>query len=241
MYRKANTLEFYRLTEDGLILRHVKSIFARVTMLEKLRPVSAATDHLFVGTSRHSYFTISWNAQKHRIQTEKQHVDLVLQGSRDTNNGEKCTVDPKRRLMVLEVFEGVFNIVPIIEESNSRKRDDVGNLGDPITCRIPQFFIRSRAFLHGTTAPRMVLLWVDAARELRPLAKEFQYPPDSDADTIKFKDVSLGPKKYDWRGARVLIPLPEPARRCCNPCKAHTSLTTSRRCPCVMRYQNGVH
>ncbi|KAI9883514.1 MAG: hypothetical protein M1823_004732 [Watsoniomyces obsoletus] len=209
---KANTLEFYRFNEHGLRLRRSISIFARVTMLEKLRPASATTDHLFVGTDRHGYFTLSFNAQRRNIQTEKPHVDLVLMGSRDARHGERCTVDPNRRLMVLEVFEGVFTIVPINEQSKSRKKDEVGNLGDPLTCRIPQFSIRSRAVLHGTTTPTMALLCVDATSNLRACVKELQYPPEPGADTVNYVDQPLGPGKYDWRGARLLIPIPEPTR-----------------------------
>jgi len=66
---KSNRLEFYTQTSDGLALQHSKAIYGKVTMLQKLRPALSPTDHLFVGTDRYMYFTLSWNADKKQLHT----------------------------------------------------------------------------------------------------------------------------------------------------------------------------
>jgi DNA damage-binding protein 1 len=75
---KANRLEIYspnpQLPEQ-LLLRHSKTIYGKITLLHKLRPAVSKTDHLFVGTDKYHYFTLSWNAETKELVTEKSCVD----------------------------------------------------------------------------------------------------------------------------------------------------------------------
>ena len=183
-------------------------------MLERLRPASAETDHLFVCTDRYTYFTVSWDTKRKILQTEKDFVDLADSGARDTQTGEKHAVDPSRRFVVLELFEGILTVVPIKHKLKSkRKLDDYGNLGESTQARIPELFVRSFAFIHGAEKPSLALLWEDSHNKAHVTTKELTYtgPSSSDSGAVEFTDTSPKLANLPDQGASHIIPVSEPA------------------------------
>jgi DNA damage-binding protein 1 len=144
-------------------------------MLQKLRPRSFPTDHLFVGTDRYNYFTLSWDASNKQLKTEKSYVDLADKNGRDSQSRDRCYVDPTRQFLVLELYEGIMTVVPLFyvrkEKGEDKEeleiRELVGTPGEPIPVRIGELFVRSSAFLHPRVPPskednpRLVLLYDD--------------------------------------------------------------------------------
>ena len=101
---KANRLEIWspNPNPDQLTLLHTRAIYGKVTLLHKLRPATSQTDHLFVGTDRYHYFTLSWDASSKQLKTEKSYVDVAEKAARDSQTGDRVAIDPTTRFMALE-------------------------------------------------------------------------------------------------------------------------------------------
>lgn len=212
---KANRIEIYAQTDDGLSLQHAKAIYGKVTMLQKLRPNPSTTDHLFIGTDRYMYFTVSWDFQTKQLRTETSYVDQADKTTRDSQAADRCLIDPTRRFMILELFEGVITVVPILQK-NKRKCDaETGSLGEPIPARISELFVRSSAFLPRrrptVEAPTLALLYEDNNQGVHITVRLLDYtaggsgePGSADLEKIEnsYADLELG--------ASHLIPVPAP-------------------------------
>lgn len=189
-------------------------------MLERLRPASSQTDHLFVGTDRYTCFTASWNAQTKSLQTGNGHVDLADIGARDTQTGEKCLMDPHGQFILLEIFEGVITVLPILGKTKGRKKAEhrPGEVGDSLPTRIPELFIRSMTFLHGAPKPKLALLWEDGQKKVHLTAKELTFtgPGASDTGSVELRDTGTVISNLQDQGASHIIPVPEPVRMCCS-------------------------
>ncbi|KAL4806754.1 mono-functional DNA-alkylating methyl methanesulfonate N-term-domain-containing protein [Aspergillus unguis] len=218
---KANQLEFYSVTPDGLALVTSCSIYARVTMLACLpAPANSPTDHLFVGTDRYSYFTLSWDSAQKQVKTEKEYVDISDPSSREAQSGSRCMIDPSGRFMTLEIYDGMIVVIPIVQlPSKKRGRQvalptgpeapKVGELGEPIITRIDELFVRSSAFLHVQTGlPRLALLYEDNQKKVKLKVRELNYSPGAGAES-EFTPLADYAQELDL-GASHLIPVPAP-------------------------------
>lgn len=213
---KSNRLEFHALTSEGLVLRHQKIVYGQIVMLEKLRPSSATTDHLFVGTDRHMYFTLSWSQPTRQLVTEQSFEDLSDPNGRDSQSRDRCFVDPLRKFITLELHEGVLTVLPVHtkQPKNAATAVDIGNLtGEFLPIRIPEILVRSSTYLNYKTTSekekaRIATLFEDnqekAYLKVRTLvpSKDLDYAELED-DTIVLKD-NLDPT------ASHLIPVPNP-------------------------------
>jgi DNA damage-binding protein 1 len=222
---KANRLEIYSpnpQAPEQLLLRHAKTIYGKITLLHKIRPATSQTDHLFVGTDKYHYFTLSWNAETKDLVTEKSHVDVAEKAARDNQTGDRVHIDPSNRFMTLECYEGVVNVLPIAHAGKGKRKaadNEIGQLGDPIPVRVPELFVRSTCFLHKRQAgprlpdPAFALLEQDPQDRLRIKIRELEYAPSlrpqeepATAELEKGRDVQ-GEIEL---GASHLIPLPPP-------------------------------
>ncbi|GKZ53193.1 hypothetical protein AnigIFM49718_005777 [Aspergillus niger] len=222
---KANRLEIYSLTPEGLNLAASCSLFAKVTMLARLpAPANSPTDHLFVGTDRYTYCTLSWDGERNQIRTERNYVDISDPSSREAQTGNRCLIDPSGRFMTLEVYEGVIAVVPIVQlPSKKRGRQvappsgpdapRVGELGEPTTARIDELFVRSSAFLHVQSGPpRLALLYEDNQKKVRLKVRALHYSAataSTGADAAFEESLDGFSQELDL-GASHLIPVPAP-------------------------------
>ncbi|KAL2827563.1 mono-functional DNA-alkylating methyl methanesulfonate N-term-domain-containing protein [Aspergillus cavernicola] len=218
---KANQIEFYSLRPDGLSLVTSCSIYARVTMLARLpAPANSPTDHLFVGTDRYSYFTLSWDSAQKQVRTEKNYVNVADPSSREAQTGSRCMIDPSGRFMTLEIYDGIIVVIPIVQlPSKKRGRQvalptgpdapRVGELGEPINTRIDELFVRSSAFLHVQSGqPRMALLYEDNQKKVKLKVRELKYSSGAGAES-DFTHYADFTQELDL-GASHLIPVPAP-------------------------------
>ncbi|KAF9885890.1 hypothetical protein FE257_012270 [Aspergillus nanangensis] len=221
---KANRLEVYTLTPDGLNLTASCTLYARVTMLARLpAPVNSPTDHLFVGTDHYTYCTLSWDSSSNQICTERSYVDVSDPSSRESQTGNRCLMDPSGRFMTLEIYEGLVVVVPIVQlPSKKRGRAPavptgpdaprVGELGELTTARIDELFVRSSAFLHVQSGlPRLALLYEDNQKKVRLKVRELQYTAatSSTGADATLTDLADFAQELDL-GASHLIPVPAP-------------------------------
>ncbi|KAL3458134.1 mono-functional DNA-alkylating methyl methanesulfonate N-term-domain-containing protein [Aspergillus heterothallicus] len=218
---KANQLEFYSLTPDGLSLVTSCSIYARITMLARLpAPAGSPADHLFVGTDRYSYFTLAWDSAQKEVRTERSYVDIADPSSREAQSGSRCMIDPSGRFMTLEIYDGMIVVIPIVQiPSKKRGRQvapptgpdapKVGELSEPIITRIDELFVRSSAFLHVQSGPpRLALLYEDNQKKVKLKVRELKYTSGSAAES-EFTHFADYTQELDL-GASHLIPVPAP-------------------------------
>ena len=122
---KANRIEVWSAasaTDPTLVHRHTKALYGKVTLLHKLRPATSQSDHLFVGTDRYHYFTISWNPKTNDLNTEKAYVDIAEKAARDSQTGDRVHIDPTSRFMTIECYEGVVNVLPIAHAGKGKRK-----------------------------------------------------------------------------------------------------------------------
>lgn len=191
-------------------------------MLESLRPASSPTHHLFVGTDRYHYFTLSWDPATKQLRTEKSFKDISERAAREAQEGERCNVDPTRRLMTLEIYEGIVTVVPIAHESKRKNQGEPGTLGEPVPTRIPELNVKSSAFLHRRRekdTPQLALLYEDSIGRVRLKVHELDYTPHLKSDEPGTVEIDKNKDDNDVKdadgeidvGASHLIPLPAPA------------------------------
>lgn len=187
-------------------------------MLCKLQQPGSTADHLFVGTDRQMYFTISWNADSKQIRTERTYVDQADKSARDLQTGERCLLDPTQRFLTLELYEGVVTVVPIT--TKQRRKDDPpeGSLGEPIPIRISELFVRSSTFFSTRVVdkqnrPQLGLLYEDTQKRVRLQIYELVYSPglnSTDTGSVEL-ETRDGLRDELELGASHLIPVAAPA------------------------------
>lgn len=226
MSSKANRLEFYSLTPDGLTLAASRALYAKVTMLARLpAPADSPTDHLFVGTDQYNYFTLSWDSERNQVRTERSYIDIADPSSRESQTASRCLIDPSGRFMTLEVYEGVIAVIPIVQLPTKKKSKSVavptgpdaprvGELGEPTFTRVDELFVRSSAFLHvQSDKPRLALLYTDNQKKVRLKVRELHYSAATASvcaeATFEESEFSNFAQELDL-GASHLIPVPAP-------------------------------
>lgn len=179
-------------------------------MLQKLRPALSPTDHLFVGTDRFMYFTLSWNTDKKQLQTEKTFESVADNAARESQTGERCHVDPTGRFMTVEVYEGIITVIPLVQRGKKRKQEsDIGHLGEPQPCRLSEMFVRSSAFLRPRSfdeKPKLALLYEDTHSTVKLRLRELSF---AGGDTIELEEGENYGGDLEL-GASHLIPIEDP-------------------------------
>ena len=223
--RKSNCLEIYESTPDGLVLQQTKSIYGFVTMLEKMRPASSPTDHLFVGTDRYQYFTVSWDRATKQLKTELSYVDQADKVLRNAREGDRSQIDPTGKFMTLELYAGEVSVIPIggsaRRGTSAGRRDskqsgsDAGNLGSPLQARIEELNVRSSAFLETAAdskeKPQLAFLWDDNQDQPQLKLRELVYTGGVGGDSGSVELVSVADLRTDLDlGVSHLIPVSMP-------------------------------
>ena len=216
---KANRLELYSQSEDGITLLHAQTVFGKVTLLNKFRPAISQTDHLFVGTDKQAYFVLSWDPQQKRMCTEKSYVDVAERTFRDSLTGDRCNMTPDGKFMTIELYEGVVTVIPFIQRGKKVAEAEVGTLGEPTQTRIPELHIRSSCFLYPrktrgkSDKPRMAFIYEDQQSLRRLKIRELDYKVSfSGSDETAAAELEEGWDVGDVldQGASYLIPVPAP-------------------------------
>ena len=188
--------------------------------------MNSTTDHLFVGTDLHTYFTLSWDESKGGIRTERGYFNVADPASRESQlTSGRCLTDPSGGFLTLEIYEGVIIVLPIIP-AYVKKRGRTpawmtapdaprpGELGEGVITRIDELFVRSSAFLHvqsGAGKPRLALLYEDNQKKVRLKVRELEYtgPTASNPADAAFVEGDVFAQELDL-GATHLIPVPAP-------------------------------
>jgi DNA damage-binding protein 1 len=176
-------------------------------MLSKLRPVGAETDHLFIGTQRFQYFTLRWDSQTRQLITIQSFVDISDKHLRDATSADRCSIDPQHKYLVMELFQGILNLVQIVKP----KKSQTDYLGAPVQIRISELFVRSATFLHTQSrVPKFAMLYQEDEKGERVRLVTYRVTDDkgipSDFDPSKDRENDIGDLDP---GASLLIPVPK--------------------------------
>ena len=160
------------------------------------------------------YFVVSWDALSGQLRTEKSYLDQTDQTGRDSMIQDQCLIDPTNQFMALHLYDGVVTILSMTGRGDKKGLTEDGEFEDPVPARIPNFFIRSSAFMHRNKRdqkPMMAFLYEDnrqktclSIRVLNSMAGGDGNPNDVDLDVVKHVRNDLEP------GASHLIPVPAP-------------------------------
>ena len=217
---KSNRIELYKQSQDGLLLCHARSIYGKVTMLERLYIGHDCTDHLLVGTDRYMYFIISWDPVAKKLRTERSFQDQADKTSRDSQTEDRCLVDPSNRFIALLLFDGIVTIVPIASRNKQKRLIDQGILGDPVPARTSDLFVRSATFLYSAAQereqPRIAFLYEDSQQKVCLTIRRLDYAAggSSESGSADLEDVIFRRTDIEL-GASHLIPVPAPACESC--------------------------
>jgi DNA damage-binding protein 1 len=187
---------------------HSKAIHGQISMLAKIRPEGAKTDHLFVGTRRFQYFTVLWNPNTRQLDTAQSFEDLSEKHMRDSQSRDMCFVDPSGRYLVMELFEGVLNLFKILKGRKGRGE----YLSPAEQVRITELKVRATTFLYtDTKSPKIAFLYEEGAGNVR--LSTYRIVDDKQRqfltfDPAKERENDVGDLDL---GASHLVPIPKSA------------------------------
>ncbi|KHN97019.1 DNA damage-binding protein 1 [Metarhizium album ARSEF 1941] len=153
---KANRLEIWRLTDEGMTCLHTKLIYGTISMLQRLQPKDSETDLLFIGTDRLQYFNFAWNPETNQLETVEQTIeDAAEQYMRHSQSQNKCLVDPTGKFMAMHLWEGVLNVFRLPTRKGATTKlvalDQV---------RLTELWMKASTFLHSRTGhPKIAFLY----------------------------------------------------------------------------------
>ncbi len=186
-------------------------------MLERLQFAQSPTEHLFVGTDRFMYFTLSWDKESRQFRTEKTYVDQADKTSRDSQTQDRCLVDPTKQCMVLHLYDGIITVLPLIGKGKKKGPSEALTLGEPVPTRIKEFFVRSSCFLYPRDSedivPRLAILYEDNHEKVCLSIKKLDHSlgGTGDPESATLHDVTA---RDDLElGASHVIPVPAPSRK----------------------------
>ncbi|KAL8940928.1 MAG: hypothetical protein Q9211_002047 [Gyalolechia sp. 1 TL-2023] len=212
---KANRLEIYSRNDNGLVLSHTRALYGKVTMLERLQFAQSTTEHLFVGTDRYMYFTLSWDSASQQLHTQKTFVDQADKTSRDSQSQDRCHIDPTKQYMALQLYDGIITIIPLIGKGKKRGPSEPFTLGEPVPTRIAEFFVRSSCFLYprddAGIQPRFAILYEDNQQKICLSIKNLVFSPGGAGDPGSASLDGISTRDDLELGASHLIPVPAPA------------------------------
>ncbi|KAK6363811.1 DNA damage-binding protein 1, variant 2 [Orbilia blumenaviensis] len=211
---KSNRIEIYDLVPEGLEQVAHFAVYGRVTALLSLRPQQSTLDHLFIGTDRYEYFTVSWDPSTGTIRNERKAHDITDRFQRPAQGGHLYLADPEGRLLGLYLYEGIFTAIPIKRQSKGRGRhtqvqeEEIGNLDDPCPIRMNELRVINMTFLYGTNVPVLAVLYSDSRKMVHLITYEVNVTKRAVKDP-EFTEWYIKASSLD-HGAKILIPVPGP-------------------------------
>ena len=184
---------------------HSRSIHGHIAMLTRIRPPGSKMDHLFVGTLHFQYFVVMWNTETRQLETIQKFIDVSEKHMRDSQSRDMCFVDPSGRFLVLELFEGVLNLIKVSKARKGREE----YLDKAHQVRIAELKVRATTFLYTETRiPKLAFLYEEGLGDVR--LSTYRIVDDKlqylDLNPTKERENDVG--KLD-PGASHLIPVPK--------------------------------
>ena len=198
-------MEIWKLSEGGLSLEASIAVYGSISMISSFRPPGATTDHLFIGTIRFQYFTVVWNAKTRQLDTVQSFVDVAEKHMRDSQSRDRCLVDPTGHYFVMELFEGVINLIKVVKP----RKGSPDYLNRPEQVRVTELRVRASAFLYTeTNRPKLALLHDNGMGNVRLSTYRIVDEKSQYSSFDPHKDRENDISDLD-QGASHLIPVPK--------------------------------
>jgi DNA damage-binding protein 1 len=207
--RKANRIEIWEPTTEGLVMRHSKAIHGSVSMFAKMRPPNAVTDHLLIGTIRFRYFTVAWNPETQQLETMQSFEDLTEKYIEESNTQDRCLVDPTGNYFMIELYQGILSLGKIKHRLRRSKDGNEDYLERPEQVRITELKVRASTFLYTeSNRPKIALLYEEARGKMRLSTYRIvdEKSQFSTFDPVRDRENDIGDLDMD---ANLLIPVPQ--------------------------------
>lgn len=198
---RPNRLEVYELVEEdggyGLVSQHTINLYARPTGLLAFRPAGSETDHVFVFTEMHDYFTISYDRQTGGIKNEQTAINIADSASRPSEAGHLTVIDPQSRMIGMIHYKGLFAAISLPR----KKKID---WADVRVVRLKEMNALAITFLDGPYAnPILALLYRDDRQARHLITYEVVVKNDTE-ELVKWE---MGATQLD-ASANLLIAVP---------------------------------
>ena len=149
-------------------------------------------------------------------------MDLADKFARDSQTGDRCSVDPAGKYMTMELYEAVVIVIPIVRKQKKSTDPEIGTLGEPIMVRTEEMFVRASTFFDirlrakKDDKPRLAFIYEDAQRRVSLKVRQLSYMEGLHNDggfaelLTAEKGMEEEPREPLELGASHLIPVPLP-------------------------------
>ncbi|KAA8904984.1 mono-functional DNA-alkylating methyl methanesulfonate N-term-domain-containing protein [Sphaerosporella brunnea] len=208
---KSNCAEIFDFSASGLTSRTSLTVYGTINCLLSFHPSNSPTEHLFIATEDHDYFTVSWDAERGTIRNEILAQNVADKFLRDAPAGAKYLADPGGRMLGVHVYEGLFLAIPTVQmEKKGRKKSvkasEIGSLDEHCPIRMKELKVVDLTFLHGTSVPVLAILHRGGKTNSVHLET---YQIVRSGGTCEFQEWEIKSSNLEAE-ANMLIPLPEP-------------------------------
>lgn len=127
--------------------------------------------------------------------------------------------------MIMEMYEGVVTVLPIIRKQRKGIVAEIGTLGEPIMVRTEEMYVRASSFFDlkirakKDDKPRIAFIYEDAQRRVKLKVRQLSYMDGLKADD-GYAELSTAEKGQEEEpeeelelGASHIIPVPLPTGR----------------------------
>lgn len=186
-------IELFLLTPEGLLALSDVGIYGRVATMELVRLPGESQDSLFISTERHWFCLLGWDAEAKAL-TTRSNGDLADRIGRKREDGQIALVDPGVRLIGMQLYDGLFKIVPVVPGTG---------LGEAFNIRMEEIEVIDLALLHCMAEPTLLVLHVDKDDNCHLKTYEI---------SVRDKDFRAGPWRIEYVDPQAshVIPVPAP-------------------------------
>ncbi|XP_037044734.1 DNA damage-binding protein 1 [Bradysia coprophila] len=191
---KNSRLEIYLVTPEGLRSLKEIGINGKIAVMKHFRPNGEQKDRIFLLTQRYNAMILECTMIDDNIEIiTKAHGNVADRVGKPAETGILAVIDPKSRVIGMRLYEGLFKIIPLDNDTSELKAT---------TLRMEEMLVQDVEFLHGCPNPTLIVIHQDVngrhikTHEINMRDKEFM--------KIAWKQDNVETE------ATMLIPVPSP-------------------------------
>lgn len=182
------------VTPEGLRSLKEIGINGKIAVMKHFRPNGEQKDRIFLLTQRYNAMILECTMIDDNIEIiTKAHGNVADRVGKPAETGILAVIDPKSRVIGMRLYEGLFKIIPLDNDTSELKAT---------TLRMEEMLVQDVEFLHGCQNPTLIVIHQDVngrhikTHEINMRDKEFM--------KIAWKQDNVETE------ATMLIPVPSP-------------------------------